>query len=158
MKTVTAEHGRQIILNRKAGHNYTIEDRYEAGIVLQGWEVKGILSGKAQLTDAYVAIRRSEVFLVKLHISLPAHTESSFPEPARERKLLMHRTEIRRLIGKVKQSGYTLIPLAINQRNNRLKLEFGLAKSKKRHDRRETVKKRDQEREIRRAVNRRSRS
>ncbi|KAF9396899.1 hypothetical protein CPC16_004231 [Podila verticillata] len=134
--------------NKKALFDYFIEDRYEAGLVLEGWEVKAIRAGRSQIREGYVVIRNAELFLIGAHISplLSASTHIR-PDPVRTRKLLMHATQIKRLIGKVEQRGYTLVPLDLHYTKGRVKCEIGLAKGKKEHDKRETEKQRDWERE-----------
>ena len=134
--------------NKKAFFNYFIEDRYEAGLVLEGWEVKAIRSGHAQINEGYVIVRDSELFLIGAHIS-PLATASTHirPEAARTRKLLLHADEIKKLIGKVEQRGNTLVPLNLHYKGGRVKCDIGLAKGKKLHDKRETEKKREWERE-----------
>ena len=130
--------------NRKASHNYFIEERYEAGIALEGWEVKAIRAGRAQIGEGYVMVRRGEIFLIGAHISPLATVSTHFtPDPARTRKLLLHAEEIRRLIGKVEQRGYTLVPLDLHYKKGRIKLEIGLARGKMQHDKR--ADKRDKE-------------
>ena len=123
--------------NRKAFHDYFIEERYEAGIALEGWEVKAIRAGRANIGEGYVMVRGEELFLIGAHIS-PLATASTHvtPDPTRTRKLLMHAEEIRRLIGKVEQRGYTLVPLNLHYAKGRIKLEVGLAKGKLEHDKR----------------------
>jgi SsrA-binding protein len=137
------------IRNKKANYNYFIEETFEAGLVLQGWEFKSILKKKANLDNAYVVVKNGELFLLNALIT-PMETVSTHiaPESTRSRKLLMHRKEIHKLIGQVEQKGYTLMPLKII-RNNRgkLKLIFGLAKGKKNYDKRETEKEKDWKRE-----------
>ena len=134
--------------NKKAFHEYFIEERYETGLALQGWEVKAIRAGRVQLKEAYVVVLKAEVFLVGCHISpLPTASTHIKPDPTRSRKLLMHAAEIRKLIGKTQQAGYTLVPLDLHYSKGRIKLEIGLAKGKKLHDKRETEKKREWERE-----------
>ena len=134
--------------NKKAFHEYFIEERYETGLALQGWEVKAIRAGRVQLKEAYVVVLKAEVFLVGCHISpLPTASTHVKPDPTRSRKLLMHAAEIRKLIGKTQQAGYTLVPLDLHYSKGRIKLEIGLAKGKKLHDKRETEKKREWERE-----------
>ena len=137
-----------IIDNKKAFFDYFIEERYEAGIALEGWEVKAIRAGRAQLKEAYVVVRSGEVYLFGAHIS-PLQTASTHikPDPVRTRKLLLKAEEIRRLIGKVERAGYTLVPLDLHYTRGRIKCEVGLAKGKKQHDKREVEKKRDWERE-----------
>ena len=134
--------------NRRARFDYTIEEPFEAGIVLQGWEVKAVRAGQVQLTDGYVVIRDGELFLIGCRID-PLRTASTHvvPEADRTRKLLMHKDEIRRLVGKVEQKGYTLVPLNLHYRGGRVKVEIALAKGKALHDKRESEKKRDWERE-----------
>ncbi len=137
-----------IIDNKKAFFDYFIEERYEAGIALEGWEVKAIRAGRAQLKEAYVVVRASEVYLFGAHISpLPTASTHIKPDPVRTRKLLLKAEEIRRLIGKVERAGYTLVPLDLHYTRGRVKCEVGLAKGKKQHDKREVEKKRDWDRE-----------
>jgi SsrA-binding protein len=139
--------------NRKAFHDYFIEERYEAGIALEGWEVKAIRAGRAQLKEAYVVIRNEELFLIGSHIS-PLGSASTHiqPDPVRTRKLLLHAEEIRKLIGKVERAGYTLVPLNLHYTRGRIKLEIGLARGKKQYDKREAEKKREWEREKQRLM------
>ena len=127
--------------NRKARHEYHIEANYEAGVVLEGWEVKSIREGRIQLQDSYVIVKHGEVWLIGTHITplLTASTHIS-PDPLRTRKLLLHKAEINKLIGAVERKGYTLIPLSLYWKKNRLKLNFGLAKGKQAHDKREDAK------------------
>ena len=137
-----------IIDNRKATHDYFIEDRYEAGLVLQGWEVKAIRDGRVQLKESYVIVRDGELFLLGMHVSpLPTASTHIHPDAMRTRKLLLKAEEISKLIGKVEQRGYTLVPLNLHYTRGRIKLEIGLAKGKKQFDKRETEKERDWERE-----------
>ena len=137
-----------IIDNRKAFHDYFIEDSYEAGIMLEGWEVKAIRDGRAQLKEAYVIIKNDEIFLFGAHISpLPTASTHINPDPVRTRKLLLHSTEIEKLIEKVERSGYTMVPLNLHYQRGRIKCEVGLAKGKKQHDKRDTDKARDWQRE-----------
>ena len=137
-----------IIDNRKAFYDYSVEERYEAGLVLEGWEVKALRAGRGQIKEGYVVIRDGELFLIGAHISpLPEASTHVKPDPVRTRKLLLHKTEIHKLIGKVEQRGYTLVPLNFHYKGGRVKCEVGLAKGKKQHDKRETEKKRDWERE-----------
>lgn len=134
--------------NKKAFFDYFIEERYEAGLVLQGWEVKAIRAGRSHIKEGYVVIRSAELFLIGAHISPLASASTHVnPDPVRTRKLLMHANEIKKLIGKVEQRGYTLVPLNLHYAKGRIKCEIGLAKGKKLHDKRETEKKRDWERE-----------
>ena len=134
--------------NRRARFEYHIEERYEAGIVLQGWEIKAIRSGQVQLTDGYVVIRDGELYLIGCRINaLRSASTHVQPEPDRTKKLLMHKAEIRRLVGKVEQRGYTLVPLNLHYKGGRVKVEIALAKGKAAHDKRETEKRRDWDRE-----------
>lgn len=136
-----------IVQNKKAFHDYFIEEKYETGIVLEGWEVKAIRDGRIQLKEAYVIIRNGEIFLIGCHIS-PLKTASTHinPDPARTRKLLLHAEEIERLIGKVERAGYTLIPIDMHYKSGRIKVEIGLAKGKKQYDKRESEKQKEWER------------
>lgn len=137
-----------IVDNKKAFHDYFIEERYEAGMVLHGWEVKAIRAGRVQLKEAYVIVRQGEVFLFGSHISpLPTASTHVNPDPVRTRKLLLNGEEIKKLIGKVERAGYTLVPLNMHYTKGRIKCEIGLAKGKKQHDKRETEKQRDWQRE-----------
>lgn len=142
-----------ITQNKKAFHEYFIEERYEAGLVLEGWEVKSIRAGRVQLNEAYVIVRNAELFLIGCHIS-PLATASTHvhPDPTRTRKLLLHAEEIRKLIGKVERAGYTLMPLNLHFTRGRIKLEVGLAKGKKLHDKRATEKEREWNREKQRLL------
>jgi len=144
--------------NKKAAFNYFFEERFEAGLVLEGWEVKALRAGKAQLTDGYVVIRDGELFLIGCQIN-PLKTASTHvkPEAARTKKLLMHKDEIRRLIGKVEQKGHTLVPLQLYWKGGRAKVEIALAKGKASHDKRETIKEREGKREVERAMKERHR-
>jgi SsrA-binding protein len=142
-----------IAQNKKAFHDYFIEDRYEAGLVLQGWEAKAIRAGRAQLKEAYVIVRDGEIFLIGAHIgALPTASTHISPEATRTRKLLLHADEIKKLIGKTAQQGYTLVPLDLHYVRGRIKLAVGLAKGKKQHDRRQDEKTRDWEREKQRLM------
>lgn len=134
--------------NRKARHEYFIEDRYECGLVLAGWEVKSLRAGRAQLAEAYVFVKNGEVFLTGAHLS-PLNSASTHvtADPTRTRKLLLNRSEIDRLVGAVERAGYTLVPLELFWKNGRAKLRIGLAKGKKQHDKRATEKDRDWERD-----------
>ena len=141
--------------NRKAHFEYFIEERFEAGMVLQGWEVKAMRAGRAQLAEAYVFLRKEEVFLTGAHIT-PLRTTSTHvvADPIRTRKLLLNKSEISRLIGAVERKGYTLIPLDLHWKDGRAKLELGLAKGKKQHDKRATEKDRDWQRDKARIMRR----
>ena len=134
--------------NRKAFHDYFIEERFEAGIALEGWEVKSIRAGRVQLKEAYVIVKDGEVWLLGCHMS-PLTTASTHvkPDPVRTRKLLLHQREIAKLIGKVERAGYALVPLDMHFSKGRVKLEIGLAKGKKQYDKRESEKQKDWERE-----------
>lgn len=139
--------------NKKAFHDYFIEEKFEAGIVLEGWEVKAIRAGRAQLKESYVIVRDGEIFLIGAHISaLPTASKHVHADPVRTRKLLLHADEIRELIGKVERAGYTLIALDLHYKRGRIKLEIGLAKGKKKHDMREAEKERDWQREKQRLM------
>jgi SsrA-binding protein len=142
-----------IVENRKAFHDYFIEERFEAGVALQGWEVKAIRAGRAQLKEAYVVVKNNELMLIGAHIS-PLTTASTHvhADPTRTRKLLLHRAEINGLIGKVERAGYTLTPINLHFKDGRIKLEIGLAKGKKQFDKRATVKEREWNREQQRLI------
>lgn len=142
-----------IIDNRKAFHEYFIEERFEAGLVLEGWEVKAIRAGRSQIKEAYVMLRGEEVIVVGMHISplLSASTHIK-ADPVRPRKLLLNANEISGLIGKVERAGYTVVPLDLHYNKGRVKMEIGLAKGKKQYDKRETEKERDWNREKQRLV------
>ena len=142
-----------IIENRKAFHDYFIEERYEAGLALEGWEVKAIRAGRSQLKEAYVVVKNGEVYLLGAHISpLSSASTHVSADPVRTRKLLLHGEEIKKLIGKVDRAGYTLIPLNLHFSKGRIKLEIGLAKGKKQYDKRDAEKKRDWQREQQRLL------
>ena len=139
--------------NRKAFHDYFIEERFEAGIALEGWEVKAIRAGRVQLRDAYVIVRDGALWLLGCTITpLPTVSTHFQPDPTRTRKLLMHAREIDRLIGAVERSGYTLVPLDMHYSKGRIKLEIGLAKGKKQHDKRAAEKEKDWRREQQRLL------
>jgi SsrA-binding protein len=144
--------------NKKALFNYHIEERFEAGMVLEGWEVKSLRLGKVQLTDGYVVIRGGELFLIGCQIN-PLHTASTHvnPDNVRTKKLLLNKEEIRRLIGKVDQKGFTLVPLNLHWKNGKVKCEMALAKGKAEHDKRDTIKDREGKREVERAMKHRTR-
>jgi SsrA-binding protein len=143
--------------NKKAFHDYFIEERYEAGLVLEGWEVKAIRAGRAQIKEAYVILKGAEPFIIGMHVSaLPTASTHVRPDPTRSRKLLLNAEEIRRLIGKVEQRGYTLVPLDLHYTKGRVKLEIGLAKGKKQHDKREAEKDREWQREQQRLLRRKA--
>jgi SsrA-binding protein len=137
-----------IALNKKAGHDYFIEQRIETGLVLEGWEVKSLRAGRIQLKESYVKILHAEAFLIGAHISaLQSASTHVNPDPTRSRKLLLKRSELNRLIGLTERAGYTLVPTAMYWKRGRAKLEIGLAKGKKQHDKRSTEKDRDWQRE-----------
>jgi SsrA-binding protein len=142
-----------IIDNRKAGHDYFIEERFEAGMALEGWEVKAIRAGRVQIRECYVIVRDAEVFVIGMHISplLSASTHVN-PDPTRTRKLLLHAEEISRLIGKVERAGFALIPLDLHFSKGRIKISVGLGKGKKMFDKRDDEKTRDWEREKQRLM------
>jgi SsrA-binding protein len=151
------ESGRKLIAqNRKARHDYSIEDVYEAGMVLQGTEVKSLREGKASLVDAYATVRDGEVWLENLHI--PEYTQGTWTnhEPRRRRKLLLHKQEIEKLIGKTKESGLTIVPLSLYFKDGHAKVEIALARGKKAYDKRQTLAARDANREIAREAGRRA--
>jgi SsrA-binding protein len=142
-----------IVDNRKAFHDYFIEEKYEAGLMLEGWEVKAIRAGRAQLKEAYVVLRNGAVWLIGCHIS-PLATASTHvkPDPVRTRKLLLHAEEIKKLIGKVERAGYTLVPLDLHYSKGRVKLEVGLGKGKKQYDKRAAEKEREWQRDKQRLM------
>jgi SsrA-binding protein len=144
--------------NKKASFNYFFEERYEAGIVLEGWEVKALRAGKVQLTDGYVVIREGELFLIGCQIN-PLLTASTHvrADSVRTKKLLMKKDEIRRLIGKVEQKGYTLVPIQLYWKEGKVKAEVALAKGKAEHDKRDTIKDREGKREVERFMKSRNR-
>ena len=149
---LSASHGiirpMTIVDNKKAFFDYFIEDRFEAGIVLEGWEVKAIRAGRAQIKEGYVIVKNGELFVIGAHISaLPEASTHVNPDPVRTRKLLLNRDEIKKLLGKVEQRGYTLVPLNLHFKGGRIKLEIGLAKGKKQHDKRDVEKEKDWKRE-----------
>ena len=142
-----------IITNKKAFHDYFIEERFEAGIVLEGWEVKAIRAGRANIKESYVIINNGEIFIFGMHISpLTEASSHNKHDPVRTRKLLLHANQIGKLIGKVERAGYTLIPVDLHFQKGRIKAEIGLAKGKKQHDKREAEKDRDWEREKARLI------
>jgi SsrA-binding protein len=146
-----------IAQNRQATHDYFIEERYEAGMVLEGWEVKAIRAGRANIKEAYVVMKGAEPFVIGMHISaLPTASTHVKPDPTRTRKLLLNAEEIRKLIGKVEQRGYTLVPLDLHYAKGRVKLAVGLAKGKKQYDKRDTEKDRDWQREQQRLMRKRA--
>ena len=147
-----------IVENRKALHDYTIEERFEAGLVLEGWEVKAIRAGRAQLKEGYVIVRGAELFLIGAHITaLPEASTHVKPDPVRTRKLLLRAEEIRKLIGKVERAGYSLVPLDMHYSKGRVKLEIGLAKGKRQFEKRASEADKDWKREQNRLLKQRSR-
>ena len=145
---------KDVAVNRRAYHDYFIDEKYEAGIMLTGTEVKSVRGGRANLRDGFVRIDGHEAWLENVHISPYAQGNVMNQEPVRPRKLLLHRKEISSLIGKVKQKGYTLIPLRVYIARNRAKVEIGLARGKRQYDKREAIAARDAKREIERAMRR----
>jgi SsrA-binding protein len=144
--------------NKKAAYNYFFEEKFEAGMVLQGWEVKALREGKVQLTDGYVVVKGGELFVIGCQIN-PLKTASTHvnPDAVRTKKLLLKKDEIRRLIGKVEQKGYTLVPLNLHWKAGKVKCEIALAKGKAEHDKRDTIKDREGKREVERAMKSRNR-
>ncbi|MBH1965623.1 MAG: SsrA-binding protein SmpB [Comamonadaceae bacterium] len=159
MATKTAASKSPVIAqNKKASFNYFFEERFEAGMVLEGWEVKALRAGKVQLPDGYVVIRNGELFVVGCQIN-PLGTASTHvrPDAVRTKKLLLKKDEIRRLIGKVEQKGYTLVPINLHWSNGKVKCEIALAKGKAEHDKRDTIKDREGKREVERVMKDRNR-
>ncbi|HZY15277.1 MAG TPA: SsrA-binding protein SmpB [Ramlibacter sp.] len=156
--TTKPDKNSRIADNKKAAFNYSFEERYEVGLVLEGWEVKALRAGKVQLTDGYVVIRDGELFLIGCQIN-PLNTASTHvrPDSVRTKKLLMKKDEIRRLIGKVEQKGYTLVPIQLYWKAGKVKAEIALAKGKAEHDKRSTIKEREGKREVERAMKQRHR-
>lgn len=137
-----------IALNRKAGFDYFIEEQYEAGLVLEGWEVKSLRAGKVNLSDAHIIIKYGEAFLLGAQINpLPTASTHSIPDPIRTRKLLLNKKELNQLIGSVERQGYTIVPLSLYWKKNNIKIKIALAKGKKEHDKRDTVKDREWQRD-----------
>ena len=142
-----------IAQNKKAFHDYFVEQQFEAGIELEGWEVKSIRAGRLQLKEAYVIVRNGEIYLIGCHISPLATVSTHFqPDPVRTRKLLLHKEEINKLIGSVERAGYTMLPLNMHFKRGKIKLSIGLAKGKKQHDKRQADKERDWQREKQRIL------
>ncbi len=144
-----------ICRNRKAYFEYEIDALYEAGLVLKGTEVKSLRLGRANIEDAYARFQNGEIFLINAHISPYPHAAGENHEPDRPRKLLLHRQELKRLMGKLQERGYTLIPLKLYFKNEHAKVELGLAKGKKKADKREAIRRREEQRELERARKRR---
>jgi SsrA-binding protein len=151
MNAKTSEGRKIVAVNKQARFSYAIEDKYEAGLVLQGTEVKSLREGRANLKESYARVKSGEVYLYNCHISEYSHGNRQNHDPLRPRKLLLHRKEIKRLFGKVSQQGYTLVPLQLYFTHGKAKLEIGLGKGKKLHDKRQTMKERTAKREIERA-------
>ena len=144
--------------NKKAFHDFFVEEKYEAGIVLEGWEVKAIRAGRVQIKEAYVIVKNGEIWLLGMHITpLSEASTHVHPDPVRTRKLLLHEREIAKLIGKVERSGYTLVPVDLHYTRGRVKVEIGLAKGKKQHDKRATEQDKDWKREQGRLLKERQR-
>lgn len=142
-----------IVQNKKAFHDYFIEQRFEAGIALAGWEVKAIRAGRVQIKEAYVIVSHGEIFLIGCHVSpLPSASTHVAADPTRTRKLLLHAEEISRLVGSVERAGYALVPLDLHYRNGRIKVEIGLARGKKQYDKRQAEKDKDWRREQQRLL------
>lgn len=145
--------GSTIALNKKAGHDYFIEERYEAGLALEGWEVKSLRAGRVNIKESYVIVKSAEAYLFGCHVTpLPTASTHINPDPLRSRKLLLHREELNKLIGLTERRGYTLVPTALYWKRGRAKLEIGLAKGKKMHDKRADEKERDWSREKQRIL------
>lgn len=145
--------GSTIALNKKARHEYTLEDRFEAGLALEGWEVKSLRAGKVQLVDSYVLLKDGEAWLLGCLITpLPTASTHIRPDPTRTRKLLLHREELDKLVGAVERKGYALVPTALYWKHGRVKLEIALAKGKKAHDKRAALKERDWQRDRQRLL------
>ena len=148
-----------IVENRKAYHDYFVEEKFEAGLALHGWEVKAIRAGRVQLKEAYVMIKGGQIMLIGAHITpLPTASTHVHPDPTRSRTLLLHSHEINRLVGQVERAGYTLVPINLHYTRGRVKLDIGLAKGKKQHDKRNAEKERDWNREKQRIMRTRSRT
>ena len=146
-----------IAQNKKAFHDYFIEQRFESGIALEGWEVKAIRAGRVQLKEAYVIVNHGEIFLIGAHITpLPNASTHIHPDPVRTRKLLLHAEEISNLIGNVEREGYTLVPVDMHYSRGKIKLEIGLAKGKKQHDKRASMKQKEWRREQQRLLRRKT--
>ncbi|QHI96801.1 SsrA-binding protein SmpB [Xylophilus rhododendri] len=143
----------RIAENKKAGFNYFIEERFEAGMVLQGWEVKAVREGKVQLTDGYVVVREGELFIIGCQINpLKSASTHVSPDAVRTKKLLLHKAQIKRLMGKSDQKGYTIVPLNLHWKAGKVKCEIGLGKGKAEHDKRDVIKDREGKREVERAM------
>jgi len=141
-----------VATNRKALRDYQVLDRFEAGIVLTGTEIKSLRAGRANLSDSYATVRNGEIWLINAHISPYAYGNRENHEPRRERKLLLHRHQINRLVGKVQEKGWTMVPLRIYLKGSRAKVELALVRGKRQYDKRKEIAKRDYDREVQRAV------
>ena len=157
MRTEREQAQKSIAENRKAYHDYHILETFEAGVALLGTEVKSIRGGNVNLRDSYAVVEKGELFALNIHISPYSHRGSADHEPMRKRKLLLHKQEIRKLIGRTVEKGLTLVPLKMYFKNGKVKMAIGLARGKKSHDKRETTKKREADRETRAAVKERVR-
>ncbi len=147
-----------ITTNKKAFHDYFVEEKYEAGLALEGWEVKAIRAGRVNIKESYVIIKKGEIWLLGMHLTpLPEASTHVHPEPTRTRKLLLHAGEIDKLIGKVERAGYTLVPLDLHYTRGRVKAEIGLAKGKKQHDKRDAAQDKDWKRQQERLMKERQR-
>lgn len=147
------QHGEKVLtVNRQASYNYHLQERLEAGVVLTGTEVKSVRDGQVNLRDSYADLKNGEIWLLNCHISPYTHGSISNHDPTRSRKLLLHKEEIRRLIGKVRERGFTLVPTRMYLKNGRIKVELALAKGKRTYDKRETERRREAEREAQQAV------
>lgn len=145
---------KQLATNKKARRDYTIEETYEAGIVLKGTEVKSMKAGKVSVTEAFCTVTKGEVFINGMHVSPYEHGNIHNLDPVRERKLLLNRREINKIVGKINEKGYTLIPLSVNLRNGLIKIDIALAKGKKIYDKRQDIAKKDAERRMEQAIRR----
>jgi SsrA-binding protein len=146
-----------IVENKKAYHDYFIEEKFEAGVALEGWEVKAVRAGRAQIKEAYVVVKNGEILLIGAHVTpLVSASTHVVADPTRTRKLLLHRKEINRLVGQVERAGYTLVPLNLHFSKGRIKLDMGLAKGKKQYDKRATIKEREWNREQQRLMRNRT--
>ena len=145
--------GKTIALNKKARHDYFIDERYEAGLSLEGWEVKSLRAGKVQIIDSYILLKNNEAFLFGALITpLPTASTHINPDPQRDRKLLLHRDELNKIYGAVERKGFALVPTALYWKNGKVKLEIGVARGKKAHDKRESIKERDWQRQKQRIL------
>lgn len=146
--TTTKQKSATIVVNKKARFDYFVEDEYEAGLVLEGWEIKSLRAGKINLSDAHVIVKHGEAWLLGAQINpLPTASTHTHPDPIRTRKLLLNRRELDQMIGRVERQGYTLIPLNLYWNRNKIKMKVALAKGKKAHDKRDTIKDRDWQRD-----------